>query len=63
MENRRNTVRYSRDQSNQLQGEALEVYTTYASRLSWGNYIALVRKLLFKIEKATRKQNGVSAQK
>jgi hypothetical protein len=46
-----------------LQDEALQVYTTYASKLSWGNYMALVRKLLYKIEKATRKQNSVAAQK
>lgn len=36
MENRRNTVRYSRDQSNLLQEEALSVYTQYAKKLSWG---------------------------
>jgi len=50
--NRRNTVRYTRDQSTQLKEEALQVYTSYASSLKWGSYFALVRKLLYKIEKA-----------
>jgi len=63
MENRRNTVRYSRDQNNQLQEEALQVYTSYARKLNWGQYMALVRKLLYKIQKATRKGNSVSADK
>ena len=63
MENRRNTVRYSREQNNQLQEEALSVYTTYARRLNWSQYMALVRKLLYKIEKVTRKVASVAAQK
>jgi hypothetical protein len=39
------------------------VYTSYASRLPWGPYFSLVRKLLYKIEKAQRKVYSVAAQK
>ena len=56
-------MRYSRDQSNLLQEEALTVYTQYASKLSWGQYMSLVRKMLYKIEKAQSASNSVAAQK
>ena len=63
MQNRRNTVRYSREQSGQLLEDALNVYVTYAKRLKWTECFKLIRKLLYKIEKATRRSQEVSAEK
>ena len=63
MQNRRNTVRYSREQSGQLLEDALNVYVTYAKRLRWTECFKLIRKLLFKIEKATRRSAELSAEK
>ena len=54
MENQRNTVRYTREQSAQLMEDALNVYVAYASRLSWSETFKLIRKFLFKIERANR---------
>ena len=56
-------MRYSRDQSNLLLEEALSVYKSYAQRLDLSAYFALMRKLLYKLEKATRNKNSVAAQK
>ena len=54
MENRRNTVRYSKDQTGQMLEDALNVYVAYSSRLSWQETFKLVRKFLYKIERAQR---------
>jgi hypothetical protein len=63
MQNQRNTVRYSRDQSTQLLEDALNVYTSYASRLEWYEYFRLLRKLLFKLRQAVAKATDLAAQK
>jgi len=39
------------------------VYVGYSRRLKWSEYFKLVRKLLFKIEKATRKSAEIAAVK
>ena len=54
MENRRNTVRYSKEQSSQLMEDALNVYVAYSSRLNWQETFKLIRKFLFKIDRAQR---------
>jgi len=51
LQNRRNTVRYSREQTTQLMEDALNVYVAYTSRLSWVETFKLIRKFLFKIER------------
>jgi hypothetical protein len=57
----RNTVRYSRDQATQLLEDALNVYTSYASRLGWFEYFRLLRKLLFKLRRAVAKATDLAA--
>lgn len=59
----RNTVRYTKDQTAQLLEDALNVYQSYAKRLKWSDLFRLVKMLLFKIEKATRKGTELSAVK
>ena len=63
MQNRRNTVRYSREQQTQLMEDALNVYVSYAKRLSWPETFKLIRKFLFKMERAQRLTMGVAAEK
>lgn len=63
MENRRNTVRYSKEQSSQLMEDALNVYVSYASRLNWQESFKLIRKFLFKIDRAQRVSLQHSAEK
>ena len=63
LQNKRNTVRYSKDQSTQLLEDALNVYVTYSKRLKWSELFKLIRKLLHKIEKASRKSTELAAVK
>jgi hypothetical protein len=63
LQNKRNTVRYSKDQSSQLLEDALNVYVSYSKRLKWTELFKLIRKLLFKIEKASRKSMELAAVK
>ena len=63
MQNKRNTIRYTKEQSSQLLEDALNVYVSYSKRLRWTECFKLIRKLLFKIEKVTRRAAEVSAQK
>lgn len=63
MQNKRNTVRYSKDQSAQTMEDALNVYVAYARRLSWPETFKLIRKFLYKIEKAQRNILQYTAEK
>ncbi len=51
LQNRRNTIRYSREQTTQLMEDALNVYVAYTSRLSWAETFKLIRKFCYKIER------------
>ena len=54
MQNKRNTVRYKREQSSQLMEDALNVYLAYSKRLNWTDTFKLIRKFLYQIERAQR---------
>ena len=61
-ENRRNTISYDKDQKQATLDEGLSIYSAYASKLSWGEYFKLLKKLLFKLDKAKMRAKSVSAQ-
>ena len=63
LSNKRNTIRYSKDQSAQTMEDALNVYVAYARRLSWPETFKLIRKFLYKIEKAQRDSLQYNAEK
>ena len=56
-------MRYNREVTHQLLDDALNVYVAYARRLKWNEYFRLVRKLLYKIEKAKRRASELSSEK
>lgn len=43
--------------------DALNVYQSYASHLRWNECFKLIRKMLYKVEKATRKTAEYSAER
>lgn len=59
----RNAVRYTKDQTSQLLEDALNVYQAYAKRLKWSDLFKLVKMLLYKIDKASRKTVEIAAVK
>lgn len=40
----------------------MNIYSAFASKLSWGEYYRLLKKLLFKLDKAKMRAKSVSAQ-
>lgn len=59
----RNAVRYTKDQTTMLVEDALNVYQSYSSRLKWSELFKLVKSLIYKIEKASRKTTEESVVK
>lgn len=59
----RNAVRYTKDQTALLVEEALNVYQSYAAKLRWSEVLKLIKKLLFKIDRATRRTTEESVVK
>jgi len=59
----RGTVRYTKDQTAQLLEDALNVYQSYAKRLKWRDLFMLVKMLIYKIDKASKKSIEIAAVK
>ena len=60
LQSRRNTISYDKEQKRATLDYALEVFTAFAQQLSWSEYFKLLKKLLFRLQRARSKVNSVS---
>jgi len=49
--NRRNTISYTKEERQNTLEEALNVYQSLASCLSWPDYFRLLKTLIFKLQR------------
>lgn len=61
LQNRRNTISYDKEHKRDVLDEALKIYETFASKLSWPEYFKLVKRYLFKLQRVDGQIGQVSS--
>jgi hypothetical protein len=57
----RNTISYDKEHKRVTLEEALNVFTAFARLLTWTEYYKLLKKLLYRLQRARSKVNSISA--
>ena len=57
----RNTISYDKEHKRATLEEALNVFTAFSRQLSWTEYYKLLKKLLYRLERALSKARAISA--
>lgn len=60
LQSRRNTISYDKEQKRATLDSALEVYTAFARQLPWSEYFKLLKRLLYRLQRASLRARSVS---